>query len=153
MRGTLGWPEWVNGRALENASSSDEQAGVAEGELRARYAKALETGDAERVVTWAGALYRLPSLSVFDLSMHRHLGRGRHRTKYCQGRDRQDRGRGPLAAAQNSAQVGRCSAGTVSRDHPIAPVVVTHACHRMNIDKSPAARLQAYYLEALQVHV
>ncbi|GAA5822172.1 hypothetical protein JCM3770_005073 [Rhodotorula araucariae] len=51
-RGTLGWPQGMDGRALRNRTSEEEDAGGKEG--RERYAKAVKEGDVERVVTWAG---------------------------------------------------------------------------------------------------
>ncbi|GAA5839972.1 hypothetical protein JCM9279_005225 [Rhodotorula babjevae] len=53
-RGTLGWPEGVDGRGIRNKTSDEarEVAGSEEG--RERYSKAVKEGDVERVVTWAG---------------------------------------------------------------------------------------------------
>ncbi|GAA5897712.1 hypothetical protein JCM5296_000860 [Sporobolomyces johnsonii] len=51
-RGTMGWPEWVNGRAIKNLTS-EEVLETPEAHS-ARYKQAVEEGDVDRVVTWAG---------------------------------------------------------------------------------------------------
>ncbi|GAA5970911.1 hypothetical protein JCM21900_000568 [Sporobolomyces salmonicolor] len=51
-RRTVGWPDWVNGRAIKNLTS-EEVLETPEAQS-ARYKQAVEEGDVDRVVTWAG---------------------------------------------------------------------------------------------------
>ncbi|TNY17027.1 2-nitropropane dioxygenase [Rhodotorula diobovata] len=53
-RGTLGWPEGVDGRAIRNRTSEEERGVAGTEEGRERYKRAVAEGDVERVVTWAG---------------------------------------------------------------------------------------------------
>jgi len=68
-RGTLGWPEGVDGRGIRNRTSDEarEVAGSEEG--RERYSKAVKEGDVERVVTWAGAFSFPHAVLAFSLSL------------------------------------------------------------------------------------
>jgi nitronate monooxygenase len=59
MRGTTGWPQRYDGRALRNDSVREWESG-AQGEaqietLRAAYKRAAAEGDYDRLVVWAGA--------------------------------------------------------------------------------------------------
>lgn len=53
-RGTLGWPEGVDGRALRNSTVVDHENGRDERELKELFAKAQKEGDRERMLVWAG---------------------------------------------------------------------------------------------------
>ncbi len=53
-RGTLGWPEGVDGRALRNSTVVDHENGRDERELKELFAKAQTEGDRERMLVWAG---------------------------------------------------------------------------------------------------
>lgn len=54
-RGTLGFPVGVNGRAIGNLTSVEGGNGKGwEESLRTKYASAVQEGDTERIVTWAG---------------------------------------------------------------------------------------------------
>ncbi|KDQ26931.1 hypothetical protein PLEOSDRAFT_1066212 [Pleurotus ostreatus PC15] len=53
-RGTLGWPEGVDGRALRNSTVVDHENGRNERELKELFAKAQVEGDRERMLVWAG---------------------------------------------------------------------------------------------------
>lgn len=55
-RGTLGWPDGVDGRGILNETVKDFDAdkGSAE-ERRERYKEAEAQGDTSRIVTWAGS--------------------------------------------------------------------------------------------------
>ena len=55
MRGTLGWPDDVDGRALINDTVREEAEGKSQADLKAAYAEAVKTKDVKRIVTWAGA--------------------------------------------------------------------------------------------------
>lgn len=55
-RGTLGWPEGVDGRGLINETVRDYEAGVGENaeSRQGKYKEAESKGDQSRIVTWAG---------------------------------------------------------------------------------------------------
>lgn len=55
-RGTLGWPDGVDGRGILNETVRDfeEDKGSAE-QRRERYKEAEAKGDTSRIVTWAGS--------------------------------------------------------------------------------------------------
>ena len=53
-RGTLDWPEGVDGRAIYNKTVKDVDDGVDVGIIRENFSKAIRDGDADRVLTWAG---------------------------------------------------------------------------------------------------
>ena len=54
VRGTLDWPEGVDGRAIYNKTVKDVDDGVDVGIIRENFNKAVRDGDADRVLTWAG---------------------------------------------------------------------------------------------------
>ncbi|KIP05489.1 hypothetical protein PHLGIDRAFT_149997 [Phlebiopsis gigantea 11061_1 CR5-6] len=53
-RGTLGWPDGVDGRGLRNALVADYEAGLDAAALRARFAAHASSGDPDYAVVWAG---------------------------------------------------------------------------------------------------
>jgi len=53
-RGTLDWPEGVNGRAIYNKTVEDMDDGVDVEIVRENFNKAIQIGDADRMLTWAG---------------------------------------------------------------------------------------------------
>lgn len=55
-RGTLGWPEGVDGRGVINDTVNDFEKGSGQSseDRRAVYKKAEQQGDTKRIVTWAG---------------------------------------------------------------------------------------------------
>ncbi|UZJ56229.1 hypothetical protein CBS101457_005549 [Exobasidium rhododendri] len=55
-RGTLGWPEGVDGRGIINETVKDYEAGVGKTaeKRQERYKEAEGSGDQSRIVTWAG---------------------------------------------------------------------------------------------------
>ncbi|KAH9946521.1 2-nitropropane dioxygenase [Amylocystis lapponica] len=53
-RGTLGWPEGVDGRALRNRTSEDANAGVNMLDVRAKFLEAVQNDDPARMLVWAG---------------------------------------------------------------------------------------------------
>ena len=53
-RGTLDWPEGVNGRAIYNKTVEDMDDGVDVEIVRENFNKAIQNGDADRMLTWAG---------------------------------------------------------------------------------------------------
>ncbi|CEQ41097.1 SPOSA6832_02786 [Sporobolomyces salmonicolor] len=63
-RGTVGWPDWVNGRAIKNLTS-EEVLETPEAQS-ARYKQAVDEGDVDRVVTWAGMSAALPLFPGLD---------------------------------------------------------------------------------------
>lgn len=55
-RGTLGWPDGVDGRGIVNQTVYDFEAGTGDPEKRRqRYGEAEKAGDTTRIVTWAGS--------------------------------------------------------------------------------------------------
>lgn len=59
-RGTNGWPGWCDGRGVRNLTSDEGEAeGGTRDERVERYRRAVDEGDVQRVVTWAGALVSL----------------------------------------------------------------------------------------------
>ncbi|KAF5367181.1 hypothetical protein D9758_004020 [Tetrapyrgos nigripes] len=54
VRGTLGWPEGIDGRALSNDTVKDFDQGVPVKELQDKFKEAVKNGDHSRILTWAG---------------------------------------------------------------------------------------------------
>jgi nitronate monooxygenase len=53
-RGTLDWPEGVDGRAIYNRTVKDIDDGVDVEIVRENFNRAIRNGDPERILTWAG---------------------------------------------------------------------------------------------------
>ena len=53
-RGTLGWPEGIDGRGLRNQTVRNVEKGMDIEDVRGRYQAAVRDGDAEGMVVWAG---------------------------------------------------------------------------------------------------
>jgi len=53
-RGTLGWPNGVDGRALFNDTVKDDDNGVSIDEVKKNFAEGVAKGDANRMLVWAG---------------------------------------------------------------------------------------------------
>ena len=53
-RGTMDWPQDIDGRALRNKSVEDYHTGVDTQRLRAAYDQALQSTDFNRLEVWAG---------------------------------------------------------------------------------------------------
>lgn len=55
-RGTIGWPEGVDGRGITNDTVKDFKEGKGDSSSRReRYKEAEAAGDTKRIVTWAGS--------------------------------------------------------------------------------------------------
>ncbi|KAH8653697.1 2-nitropropane dioxygenase [Xylariales sp. PMI_506] len=54
ISGNFAWPELYNGRAIINATYSDQQAGVPLEENTKRFSAAKDSGDNSRIVAWSG---------------------------------------------------------------------------------------------------
>lgn len=54
VRGTLGWPSGVDGRALFNATVKDVENGVSIAEVKEKYLEGTSKGDSDRMLVWAG---------------------------------------------------------------------------------------------------
>ncbi|KAG0151181.1 hypothetical protein CROQUDRAFT_651389 [Cronartium quercuum f. sp. fusiforme G11] len=61
LRGTIGWPKGINGRALKNETIIDHLSGKDFKELETQYQIAMKTGDVKRLVTWSGTSVGLVS--------------------------------------------------------------------------------------------
>ncbi|KAF8514019.1 2-nitropropane dioxygenase [Gautieria morchelliformis] len=55
VRGTVGWPLGVDGRAIPNQTLEDEASGVEPEELKKRFVEAVKKDDTSRSVVWSGA--------------------------------------------------------------------------------------------------
>ena len=53
-RGTLGWPEGIDGRGVRNSIVDLHKEGNDIGELRAKYTEGTNRGDPDYMITWAG---------------------------------------------------------------------------------------------------
>jgi len=53
-RGTLGWPEGVDGRALRNATVDDFDAGVDKDIIKTKFLESSQRQDPARMLVWAG---------------------------------------------------------------------------------------------------
>ncbi|OCH91017.1 2-nitropropane dioxygenase [Obba rivulosa] len=53
-RGTLGWPNGVDGRAIRNETVADVEAGVDMQEVKKKFQEAVNGGDPTRMLVWAG---------------------------------------------------------------------------------------------------
>ena len=53
-RGTLGWPEGIDGRGVRNSIVDLYKEGNDIGELRAKYTEGHNRGDPDYMITWAG---------------------------------------------------------------------------------------------------
>jgi nitronate monooxygenase len=53
-RGTLGWPDGVDGRALRNSTVDDLDGGVNIEEVRSKFELGVQNGDPNRMLVWAG---------------------------------------------------------------------------------------------------
>jgi len=53
-RGTLGWPQGVDGRALYNDTVKDDRNNVDFEVVKKKFAEAVKQGDADRMLVWAG---------------------------------------------------------------------------------------------------
>lgn len=93
-RGTLGWPEGVDGRALRNSTVVDHEIGRDERELKELFAKAQVEGDRERMLVWAGtgvgamnsikpAKVRYTAIAYVDFLIVSLGGRGRIAQRMC----------------------------------------------------------------------
>lgn len=54
-RGTIGWPDEVDGRAIPNKTLDDASKGVGVEELKKRYDEGEKTDDTSRLVVWSGS--------------------------------------------------------------------------------------------------
>jgi len=54
VRGTSGWPEGVDGRAVPNKVLEDKESGLSLEERQKRFQEAAKNGDSSRNVVWAG---------------------------------------------------------------------------------------------------
>ncbi|EMD38862.1 hypothetical protein CERSUDRAFT_112584 [Gelatoporia subvermispora B] len=53
-RGTLGWPEGIDGRAIRNRTVHDVESGVDMQEVKEKFQEAVKGGDLTRMLVWAG---------------------------------------------------------------------------------------------------
>ncbi|TFK51682.1 2-nitropropane dioxygenase [Heliocybe sulcata] len=53
-RGTLGWPTGIDGRALMNQTVKDLEAGVPIEDVQQAFSQAVQNGDPNRMLVWAG---------------------------------------------------------------------------------------------------
>jgi nitronate monooxygenase len=54
VRGTLGWPEGVDGRALRNSTVEDCDKGIDFEEVKTKFVEGVKAGDSDRMLVWAG---------------------------------------------------------------------------------------------------
>ena len=54
MRGTMGWPAGIDGRALKNGILEDERLGLSLEERLKLFKTSADQGKADRLVVWAG---------------------------------------------------------------------------------------------------
>jgi nitronate monooxygenase len=55
VRGTVGWPLGIDGRAIPNQTLEDEASGVEPEELKKRFVEGVKKDDTSRSVVWSGA--------------------------------------------------------------------------------------------------
>lgn len=53
-RGTLGWPQGIDGRGVRNAIVDQFEVGLSVEELRTRVEEGTSRGDPDYMITWAG---------------------------------------------------------------------------------------------------
>ncbi|KAF8587916.1 2-nitropropane dioxygenase [Ramaria rubella] len=75
VRGTIGWPEGIDGRGLPNRTLEDKASGLSLDELKKRFSEAVKDDDTSRTVVWSGSSVGLINELIGAEDLTRQLDR------------------------------------------------------------------------------